>query len=201
MINLLPPEIKEQYIYARRNTLIRRWSTAVLIGIIGIVIVVFGGHLYIGQSIDAYQEQVQQTNDRLASQKLEETQKKVQNLSSTLRLVIQVLSREVLFSKLLKQVGSAMPPGSALQSLSINKLEGGLDLQAVASDYQTGTQVQVNLQDPANKIFDKADILSINCTGGEASDPRYPCQINIRALFAKDNSFTFVQNKVGSTKK
>lgn len=201
MINLLPPVVKEQLSYARRNTLIRRWAISVLLGIFGIIIVVFGGHLYIGQSVDAYQKQVQQTKDSLASQNLEETQKRVQNLSSTLRLVIQVLSREVLFSKLLKQVGAVMPPGSALQSLSINKLEGGLDLQAVASDYQTGTQVQVNLQDPANKIFEKADILSINCASDKAADPRYPCQVSIRALFSKDNSFTFVQNKTGGTEK
>lgn len=201
MINLLPPDIKEQLGYARRNTLLRRWSLSVFAGIVGIIIVVFGGYLYIGQSIDAYQKQVQQTKDSLASQKLEETQKRVQNLSSTLRLVIQVLSREVLFSKLLKQVGAAMPPGAVLQSLSINKLEGGIDLQAVASDYQTGTQVQVNLQDPANKIFDKADILSIACTSNKDSDSLYPCQVNIRALFAKDNSFSFVRNKVESIKK
>lgn len=200
MINLLPPQIKEQITYARRNTLIRRWATAVMLGIAGIALVVLGGHIYIDQSIDAYQKQVQQTSDSLASQKLEETQKQVQNLSGTLRLVLQVLSREVLFSKLLKQVGSVMPPGSALQSLSINKLEGGIDLQAVAKDYQTGTQVQINLQDPANKIFEKADILSINCAGDDAADPRYPCQVSIRALFAKDNSFTFVSNTSGGNK-
>lgn len=201
MINLLPPDIKEQLGYAKRNTQLRRWSLSVFAGIAGIIIVVYGGHLYIGRSIDAYQKQVRQTKDSLASQKLEETQKRVQDLSSTLRLVIQVLSREVLFSKLLKQVGAAMPPESVLQSLSINKPEGGLDLQAVASDYQTGTQIQINLQDPANKIFDKADILNISCASDKASDPLYPCQVSIRALFAKDNSFTFVQNKVEGIKK
>lgn len=200
MINLLPPQIKEQITYARRNTQIRRWSLALLAGIAGIAGVVFGGHIYIDQSIRAYQDQVVQTKSSLTSQKLEETQKNVGNLSSTLKLVLQVLSREVLFSRLLKQAGAAMPPGAVLQGLSFNNLEGGIDLQAVAKDYHTGTQVQVNMEDPANKIFEKADIISINCANDKAADPNYPCSVSIRALFANDNSYTFVPNDPGSTK-
>ena len=201
MINLMPYDFKEQIKFARRNTLLRRWAMFILVGIMGIVGLVFAGQLYIDQSIRAYQTQVTQSKARLADQKLEETQKHLEDLSNSLKLVLQVLSREVLFSKLLKQVGAVMPPGSALQSLSISKVEGGIDLQAVASDYQTGTQVQINLQDPRNKIFEKADIQSITCSSTPGIDPRYPCQVSIRALFAKNNPFTFVQNKTGGTTK
>src|SRR3989304_3430954 len=99
------------------------------------------------------------TNQGLGAQKLEETQKSVQEISDNLKLVVQVLSREILFSKLIKQIGTAIPPSAVLTDLKIAKTSGGIDLTAVAIDYSTATQVQVNLQDPDNKIFDKADLI------------------------------------------
>ena len=200
MINLMPPELKNQITYARRNTKLRRYALAIVVGIAGIAAVVFAGQLYIDQSIDAYQKQVEQSRSILAPQKLHETQKHAQDISNSLKLVLQVLAREVLFSKLLQQVGAAMPAGSALQSLSISGVQGGIDLQAVAADYQTATQVQVNMQDPRNKNFEKADLVSVNCNSDNVVDPRYPCQVSIRALFASNNPFTFVQTKTTGTK-
>lgn len=192
MINLLPPETKQTVLYARRNRILAKWLAAMFIGILGIVAVVLAGYLYINQSTEVYATEVQRTKERLASQKLEETQKRTQEISTSTKLAFQVLSRQVLFSRLLKQIGAAMPQGAALQNLSIGKLEGGIDLQAVAVDYQTATQVQVNMQDPSNKIFEKADIINISCseTEDESEDENpYPCQVTIRALFAKDSPF------------
>jgi len=34
MINLLPPELKEEYRYALRNTQLRRWVLALVLGIV-----------------------------------------------------------------------------------------------------------------------------------------------------------------------
>jgi hypothetical protein len=199
MINLLPPEVKENISYARRNTMLRKWAFALLIGIGVMSGTVFVGNLFLRQSTRSLSAQVAQGTEQLKIQKLEETQKQVESISSSLKLVVQVLGREVLFSKLLQQIGSAMPRGAVLTNLSVTKLQGGIDLQAAATDYQTATQVQVNLQDPENKIFEKADIVSIQCasntivTGG-ISD-QYPCTVQIRALFTKNNPFLFINNK------
>lgn len=200
MINLLPPDFKENISFARRNTMLRKWVIALIISITAIASTVAVGQLYLHQSTKTLSAQVQQSTEQLKIQKLEETQTRVEGISSSLKLVVQVLGREVLFSKLLQQIGAAMPPGAVLTNLSINKLQGGLDLQVAASDYQTGTQVQVNLQDPGNKIFEKADIVSIQCASGEnaSSDPfksQYPCTVQIRALFAKNNPFLFINNR------
>lgn len=198
MINLLPPEAKQNIAYARHNTKLLRWSLALLVGIAGIGVVVIFGQFYIHQSINAYATQQQRTQDELRLQKLDETQKQVEDISSSLKLMVQVLSREVLFSQLLKQIGAAMPAKSSLTGLQIAKTQGGIDLTAATADYNTATQVQVNLQDPANKIFDKADIVNISCTGGAAADPRYPCTVNIRAQFAKNNPFLFINTTPAS---
>lgn len=154
--------------------------------------------MFINQSISTSQSQLADINASLKEQKLEETQKRVTDISDSIKLALQVLSREILFSKLISQVGAAMPSGASLQSLSIGSTEGGIDLTAGADDYQTATQVQVNLADKDNKIFEKADIVNITCvqpanTGATATGPEpYPCTISIRALFSKDNGFQYI---------
>lgn len=195
MINLLPPDIKQNTSYARRNTKLRRWCFVMMMAIAGIVAIVLFGQLYIDRSIKSYAAQSAASQEELKSQKLDTTQKQVSDISSSLQLVIQVLSREVLFSKLINQVGATIPSGAALADLSISKIEGGIDLRFNASDYQTATQVQINLQDPTNKIFDKADIVNISCASTGAADPKYPCQVSIRAQFAKNNPFLFINNQ------
>lgn len=192
MINLLPPSIKQDITYARRNTKLLRWAGVLVIAIAGIGIIMFGGKLYLNRSINIYTNQVNKARDDLKSQKFEETQKRVDEISSSLKLVTQVLSREVLFSKLFKQIGSAIPPNASLTDLKIGKIEGAIDLTAATKDYATATQLQVNLADPSNKIFDKADIVSITCNAKTSSDPQYPCIVTIRAQFAKNNPFLFI---------
>jgi len=201
MINLLPTGVKHDISYARHNTKLLRWSTAFLFGIAGIGVVIAFGLFYIRQSANDYTTQISKTKEELKAQKLDETQKRVQDISGSLKLVVQVLSREVLFSKLIKQIGGAIPNNASLTDLKIAKTQGGIDLSAIASDYNTATQVQVNLQDPANKIFDKADIINITCAAASTVNPKYPCTITIRAQFAKSNPFLFINTsgtKTGS---
>lgn len=194
MINLLPDQYKKQISFARRNTALRRWAVANLIGVVGIVLVLAAGQLFMTRSTNSWQKQVDTTAAQLQVQKLGETQSRITEISDSVKLAIQVLSKQVLFSKLLTQIGSAMPNGSSLQSLSIATPEGGIDLTAVATSYQTATQVQVNLSDPNNKIFEKADIIDVSCQESDAADD-YPCRVSIRALFAKDNVFQYVTKK------
>lgn len=198
MINLLPGETKYQISFARRNTILRKWVLASFVGVIGIVIVMATGSLFITKSSASWQKQVDTQNAQLKEQKLEETQKRVTEISDSVKLATQVLSKQVLFSKLLTQVGAAMPQGTSLQSLSVNSIEGGIDLSAVATTYQTATQAQINLSDPANKIFEKADILSVVCQDVGTASNGYPCQVTMRALFAKDNVFQYSAKTEGA---
>lgn len=197
MINLLPPEVKDNMVFARRNTKLRKWMIGLFCSVLGVVAIVVAGQLYLQSSINSYTTQVNAGKDQLKAQKIEDAQAKVQDLTDSLKLVVQVLSKEVLFSKLISQIGSALPNGSVLTDLSINKVSGGLDLRAAAIDYNTATQVQLNVQDPTNKIFEKADIVNIQCASASASktDPsrtQYPCTVQLRALFAPNNEFSFI---------
>jgi Tfp pilus assembly protein PilN len=130
----------------------------------------------------------------LSKQKYGETKKQVGDISGSFKLVVQVLSQEVLFSQLLKQIGATIPNNAYLTGLNISQTKGAIDISASATDYKTATQVQVNLADPKNRIFSRADINNITC-GVNAQDPRYPCTISIRALFSPNNPFLFINSK------
>ena len=196
MINLLPPDTRTVLMYARKNTKLRNLAIGMTIMLVTIILTLVGGLLFLKQTSKSALKQVESSKSQLELQDQATVKKDIEDLSGTLKLVVQVLSKEVLFSSLLKQVGSVMPRGSILTALSINELSGGIDLQAKATDYQTATQVQVNLKDPKSLLFDNVDIVSVQCQATSTSqDPtatKYPCTVQMRALFTKTNPFLFI---------
>lgn len=194
MINLLPPTLKQDYQYARRNTTLVRWVIVFCVGLFGLGVISAGGVLYLRQAAGAYAAQAKVMEDSLKAQKQVETEKQVQDMSNSLKLAVQVLSQEVLFSQLLKQLAILTPSNATLSNIGITQLQGGIDITARTADYNAATQLQVNLEDPNNKIFSKADIVSISC-GTPQPGARYPCTVVIRALFAPNNPFLFINSK------
>ena len=198
MINLLPPEVKDGYRYARRNVKLRRWVIICLVALIGLGGLATYGLLSLHQSSVRYSKQIAASEALFKQEDFQGTQANVKDISNSFKLVIKVLGQEVLFSQLLKQIAATIPANANLTSLNINQTQGALDISAITTDYNTATQVQVNLADPGNKIFSKADIVNITCNPDNAADPHYPCTVNIRALFAANNPFLFINSKEAS---
>ncbi len=197
MINLLPSDTRKDMLYARKNSLLRKWLTYSIFGLIGVLVIVGVGVFYLSQTTKSLEKETVLSKDSLQAQKIDETQKEIEQISNNVKLTTQVLSREILFSKLLKQLGAALPANTALQQLQIDKVQGGLTIIAQAKDINSATQIQINLQDPSNKIFDKADIENITCNP-KPTDV-YSCIVQIRALFAKDNPFLFISPSSGGS--
>lgn len=195
MLNLLPADIKQDYRYARINRHLVNWITALVVGIAGAMVLTGFGYLYLQRTINTYKKQVGDSQAQLRSQNLDGIQKQVKDISGNLQLAVDVLSRQVLFSELLTQLGTLMPANTNLTALSISQAQGAISISANAKDYASASQIQVNLSAKDNKLFSKADIVSINCSG----DTAYPCSITIRALFASQNPY-IVGSPTGSKK-
>jgi hypothetical protein len=189
MINLLPPELKTGYVYARRNVALRKWIVLTLIALAGLGALATYGLLDLKQSTKHYDKQIASTESLFKQERSTEIQQQVQDISNNFKLAVKVLGQEILFSQLIKQIGTAIPNNANLTGLTITQTKGGIDISANAKDYKTATQIQVNLADPNNKIFSKADIVSITCDDDKSA---YPCKVSIRALFAPDNPFLFI---------
>lgn len=200
MINLLPPEVKEHYRFASYNTRLRSWLIAVCLAIVGVGLISGAGLLYMRQISHSYDQQIADSTNNLQKQHIDAIRKQVNTISSSLKLSVQVLSKEVLFSQLLKQLATLTPANTSLSSLNISQDQTAIDIVANTSDYNTATQLQVNLAAPNNKIFSKADIINISCNSGNDSTSsgapsKYPCSVTIRALLAKDNPFLFINSQ------
>ena len=190
MINLLPYNRRQEISYARKNFWLLKLCAVFGVISLGVGVITGVGVWFLHHSEHAYQAQITQTTAALEAQHLDDVQKKADEISGNITLATNVLSRQVLFSKLLQQIGAAMPANTSLNDLKITKGESGLTLTAVAVDYEAATQVQVNLADPKNKIFSKADIVSINC---DKAGAKYPCTIVVRALFGDNAEYLFIR--------
>lgn len=186
--------MKQAYRYGRINRHLVRWMTALGFGIAGVAIIGAVGYLYLNQTAQNYKKQVETTNSQLASQNLSKVQSEVKDISNNLKLVVDVLSKQVLFSELLTQITTLLPGDTNLSGLSISQAQGALDITAATKTYAAATQIQVNLTDPGNGVFSKADIVSINCSGSSS----YPCTVVIRALFANNSSYMLINNTGGA---
>lgn len=196
MINLLPPAIADGYRYGLKNVVLRRWVISCLIVFIGLGILSTYGLLRLHQASVGYQKQVVATQASFQKEKFSQTQAQVKDMSNSFRLVVKVLGEEVLFSQLIAHIAATIPATANLTGLNINQTQNALDITAISTNYNAATQLQVNLSDPANHIFSKADIVSITCNSAASADPAYPCTVNIRALFARNNPYLFINNTV-----
>lgn len=193
MINLLPPDTRQGYRYARRNRTLLHWISAMVISLAGAVVLAGGGYLYLQQSVHNYTNQITLSQKQLDAANFTGVQKQVKDISNNLKLVDQVLSKEILFSELLKRLGSVTPANTILTNLAITQTQGAIDITAQTASYNAATQLQINLADPKNQIFSKADIVSIDCNNANNTS-QYPCTANIRALFASNNPFLFINS-------
>ena len=198
MINLLPADLQESYRYAYRNLRLLRWIITLAVSFAGLCIISTAGLIYMRQTAQHYAPQIAQAQSSLQQQDVASVQSQVKTISGNLRLAVQVLSKEVLFSKLLEQLAAVMPNNAVLTDLTITQAQSAVNITADTTDYNAATQLQVNLADPANKIFSRADIVSIICTSNtgtdDATQAHYPCTVTIRALFAQNNPFLFINS-------
>lgn len=182
MINLLPPVYRQRLSAGRRGTILRHWLGIVWGATAGLVLLIAASWIYMNQQSKELNQAISDTNAQLSAQNLSGVQKQAKDLTNNIKTINQVLGREIRFSDLIQAIGKVMPSGTILNSLTLAQVSGAVDLSASAKDYASAAQVAINLSDPKNQIFNKVDIVSINCTGSAAA---YPCGGTFRALFSK----------------
>jgi hypothetical protein len=195
----MPPEIKRSYYYAEKNEKLIRWIVILIIGLIGLGAIGTYGWISLRKTINSKKQNIASLQANLNKNNLSNTEKQITIISNDFSLVAKVLSQEVVFSKLLTQMAGALPNGTNLTNLSISKttLGSGLDITAEALNYNLATQVQVNLANPANGIFSKVDIINVTCnTSNNKVISSFPCVVNLRAQFAKNNQFLFINQRL-----
>lgn len=181
MINLLPPNYALRIRFGRGNAVLRRWIIGALAGIAGLMVIIAGGWVYLNQQSSDLRRSLEATNAQLQAQNINKVKADATKISGDVKAINLVLGNEIRFSDLIQDIGRTMPPGAVLSSLSLSNVNGALDLSVGSRDYASAAQVAVNLNDPANGLFSKVDIINISCPNETTSD--YKCTGTFKALF------------------
>ena len=189
MINLLPPNYATKIRYGRHNAVLRRWLIGAVGAIAGLLLIILSSWIYFNHQSGSLNANITASESQLTAQNLAGVQKNAAEITGDIKVINQVLGREIRFSDLMQAIGNIMPPGSVLSSLTLGKINGALDLSASAKDSSSAAQIAINLGDPKNGLLSSVDIISISC----ASIPSaYPCTVSLRTLFNKSAQTKFL---------
>jgi hypothetical protein len=199
MINLMPDYLRQEIAFARRNYALLQWLMAVTIVIIAVGAMTIFGQYYIGRNTKSLEAAAEVTKERIDAQNLQTTQTDIQSLSNNFTTVTRLLKQQLLFSRMFVKIGSIVPGGAILRGITLSTTTStAIDLNVVAINRDVATQAFVNISDPANGLFDKADLLSVSCStvGIDSSDltAKYPCSAMIKVVIKTDSSFYFLNS-------
>ena len=204
MINLIPYDYKEQIIYGRRNKVLIKWIVAMAVAMAVIAAVSIAGILFMHKTTVDYKKTVDLNKEQLTSQNTEQSYKELETLSKNFKTVTDIASQQLLYSKLIQKIAPLLPSDTTINGIDLAQGEYSLDLIVNGPSDKSVTQAFVNISSKENGIFEKADLLSVNCKSGDAnsnntsnSSDEAPCKASIKGLLAKDSSLYYINSKQG----
>lgn len=187
MINLLPPEQKTATKFARQNKKLLAWLVAFVMVLAVIFIITIVGILLINLSVRSLNNSAKQAQERISSQSLNEAQKQAETFSNNLETVVRLLKEQLLFSKILKSIGSVLPNDVVLRDINFSASDAAISLNVIGPSNQAVTQAHLNILKSNNGLFSNADLVSI-----KQEESGYNATIVVQ--LKKDSQFYFLNN-------
>lgn len=161
MINLLPPEIKEQIRYGRRNVSLRSYVVLTLIIALALSLSLYGADWYGQRELARLDSELAETDERLGPVKA--LTGEGQAVEAKLETLKQLFAKETNYVALLEDIEATVVSGAQLQRLELTGDETQpLELQFIVSDKLVGATLRNSLE--ASERFKFVDIQTINET-------------------------------------
>lgn len=193
MINLLPSDVKRDIGYARKNKVLWTWIVILWLFLVAVIAIVAFGTFFISQRANNLNRLVEISEQRVKDQNLTDYQKKAEVFSNDLNTAVKLLENQLLFSKIIRTIGSVLPPGVTLGTLDYSVEDEILTLNVEARDQRAITTAFENIsngQQISNNLFTKADLLKVDCNSDEQK-----CTGSIVVLLNKNSEF-YLLNEV-----
>jgi len=189
MINLLPPEIKTNISFARRNVTLAQLVVLTSLTLVAALGIVGFGVFIMNADQSALEKSIETKTQSLQS--YIETEKKAQVLASDIDTAGKILAREVRFSEVLKLIGSILPDGASLRNLQLTNDDLPVKLTTFINDKALAPTLRNNIEE--SDLFDAADLESLTAieTGGTI--------IGYEAVIVARPASTNIQDIVDST--
>lgn len=159
MINILPPELRSQINYSKRNTQLLKYLFNGLI-----VLMVLGGLLggsfwYANRQINHYQQTLAARQSERGG--YQEIEAKVATLQSSLSLIDKLLTEKTRYSALLADLAATLPPSAYIIHLSLSGDEKDpLEMQVNVDSFNRAAELKNGLIQ--SRRIKSADIQSIS---------------------------------------
>jgi Tfp pilus assembly protein PilN len=169
MINLLPDAVKQDVRYAKLNVTVLQYTILIILISISLVAILLFGVSVVSSDEQALQENIEDKQAILTT--LQPTIDEAKDLETAINTIGALFEREVSFSELLQDIGSVIPEGASLSSLSLTgNEEEPLLITAEVSTQATAAILRENLE--KSDLFSGADIQSISVAGiSESGNP------------------------------
>lgn len=165
MINLLPPSIKEEIVYAKRNAVVLRYTSLLLIVAVLVGGGFWGSHVYLNQRIAETADSIADKDKIAASYKDVELEAKT--LNSRVAAIKAIQDSQPKFSAVLSDLAKAVPRNASITNLTLTGQDSKpVKISATATSYQAAVSFRDALA--ASPRISGADIDSIsgNATEG-----------------------------------
>lgn len=161
MINLLPPQIKEQIAFSKRNS-----KMVKLIWVLSISAAVLGGLFFVGLTYLNARNKTAETELHTAlNAPSTEIEKTVQGINQKLSTVKKLGATKHRYSALLRELSAALPPGSFIREISLKGDNKPIDLVVISSSYSSAVAARDSLAALSDRIAG-VDIETVSSDSG-----------------------------------
>src|SRR5690606_22635068 len=182
MINLLPPETKEEIRYGRFNVLAVQYAALVIAVSLSLLAVLLFGVAVVSTDEQSLKENLKDKEAVLAE--FQDDLAEAKELEGRIDTISALLEREVSFSALLQDIGSVIPNGASLTGLSLTGDETlPLRIAADINNQSLAAVLQENLEN--SDLFENADIQNVAASEFDEAGNAIRYNVQIMVNFEK----------------
>jgi Tfp pilus assembly protein PilN len=118
MINLLPPEQKEQVRYGIINVRLRRYALLLIFVVLALTGIYIGIQKFASKQISGIENLLLDKKDDIS--KFKDVEKQAEKLQNDITIVSNLLSQQTAFSQILSDIASVLPTNSYITSIGLS---------------------------------------------------------------------------------
>ncbi len=180
MINLLPPEQKNEYRAARINAVLRGYLFLTLSAMI-VIGAIFGGALYLNMlNKENYEQMLADNHKKLTD--LSEVREKTATFNRNIADARKVFNTQISLSDAMVKIAETMPRGAILTGLALDTQSTSrpLSLTARVDSFSKAGVLEANFK--TSSYFKQVTVASVTNAAGSGSDNRYPYTVSLTVL-------------------
>jgi len=182
MINLMPDNAKKEIRSARTNVILTRYIIIIVLAFAFLTMLLAGSYVVLTQAKQSAQRLIDANGTK--AEVYSSTKAQVDTLSSGLSETKSILNQEVLYSKVLINIGQQMPTGTVIEKISLDAASftgTPLSLKAYAKTTEAAVALREKFQ--SSPIFTNVSFESVSDTSGGIAG--YPVSVSMTLTITK----------------